>query len=119
MKRVVLGVGAGELRRAVRVDSTEHMVIGEKVAVAEFFDRPPNPANRGRVTTELCLRVDNADLNKAESARDAGVRGVWRTRVRPRPFERWSCGYADEASAQSSSDSSPAACRTPNTGPSG
>jgi hypothetical protein len=42
MERVVLGVGAGELRSSTGVDGAEHMVVGEEVVEAQVLDRPTN-----------------------------------------------------------------------------
>ena len=49
VERVVLGVGAGQRRRSIGVDRTEHVVEGEEVGKAQVLDRPSDPANRGRV----------------------------------------------------------------------
>jgi hypothetical protein len=63
VERVVLGVGAGDLRLSIGVNGTEHVVISEKVVKAHVLDRSPNSPNSARVPSELVLRVDDADLH--------------------------------------------------------
>ena len=65
VKRVVLGVGAGEIACSIGVDSAEHMVIGQEVVKAEVLHGSPNSSNRDRVSSKFGLWVDNADLHGA------------------------------------------------------
>ena len=63
VERVVLGVGARQRRRSIGVNGTEHVVVGEEVVEAQVLDRSPDPPNRGRISSKLGLRVDDADLH--------------------------------------------------------
>jgi hypothetical protein len=62
VERVALGVGAGERRRSIGVNGTEHVVVGEEVVKAQVLDRSPNPPNSARISSQLGLRIDDADL---------------------------------------------------------
>ena len=53
MERVVLGVGAAELRRSIGVNGTEHVVVGEEVVKAQVLDRSPKPPNSARISAKL------------------------------------------------------------------
>jgi hypothetical protein len=63
VERVVLGVGARQLRRSVGVNGTEHVVVGEEVVKAPVLDRSADSPDRGRISSKLNLRVDDADLH--------------------------------------------------------
>ena len=63
VERVVLGVGARQLRRSIGVNGTEHVVVGEQVVKAQVLDRSPDPPNSARISSKLDLRVDDADLH--------------------------------------------------------
>jgi hypothetical protein len=63
VERVVLGVRTRQRRRPIGVNCAEHVVVGEEVVEAEVFDRPPESPDGGRISTELDLRVDDADLH--------------------------------------------------------
>jgi hypothetical protein len=65
MERVVLGVGASEQGRPAGVNGSEHVVIGEEVVKAQVLGSFADPPDSARVSTELCLRVDDADLQGA------------------------------------------------------
>ncbi len=64
VKRVVLGVAAGQRRRSIGVNGTEHVVVGEEVVEAEIFHRCADSANSVGsprssfcgYTTPICMR---------------------------------------------------------------
>jgi len=64
VERVVLRVWARQWGRSTGVDSTQHVVVGEKVVIAQVLDGSPDPRNGRRISPKLVLRVDNPDLHK-------------------------------------------------------
>jgi hypothetical protein len=63
VERVVLGVRAGQPRRAIGMHGAEHVVVGEQVVEAQRLDRGSDAPNRARVSAKLDLWVDDADLH--------------------------------------------------------
>ncbi len=63
VERVVLGVGAGQRGRPIGVHGAEHVVVGEEVVKAQVLDRLADPPDSARISAELDLRVDDADLH--------------------------------------------------------
>ena len=63
VERVVLGIGTRELGCSIGVNGTEHVVICEEVVKAKLLDREPESPDSTRVSMELDLRVDSADLH--------------------------------------------------------
>jgi hypothetical protein len=49
------------------VNSTEHMVVSEKVVKAHVLDRSADSPNSARISSKLVLRVNNADLHGLQS----------------------------------------------------
>jgi hypothetical protein len=68
VERVALGVRAGERRRSIGVNGTEHVVVGQEMVKAEVLDRSANPPNSARISSQLDLRIDDADLHGSQSA---------------------------------------------------
>jgi hypothetical protein len=63
MERVALGVGTHERTRSIGVDGTQHVVVGGKVVKAQVLDCSSDLPNGARISSELDLRVDDADLH--------------------------------------------------------
>ena len=63
MERVVLGVRARERGRPSGMDGAEHVLVGEEVVKAQVLGPFANPPHSARVSAELGLRVDGADLH--------------------------------------------------------
>jgi len=63
MKRVVLGVRAGQLARSVGMNRAEDVVVREDVVKTQVLGGWPDLPNRARVPSKLGLRIDNTDAH--------------------------------------------------------
>jgi hypothetical protein len=50
VERVALGIRAQQLRRPIRVDSPEYVVVGKQVVETQILDRSPELSDRGRIS---------------------------------------------------------------------
>ena len=62
------GSGACEFRRSIGVNGAEDVVVGEEVVKAQVLDHAADPSARGRISSKLNLRVDDADLHGVQPA---------------------------------------------------
>lgn len=67
MERVELSVGPRQLRRSVRVNGAQHVVIGEEMSKAQVLDREPESPNSAWISCELDLWIDSTYLHVTQS----------------------------------------------------
>ena len=63
VERVVLGVGACQLRRSTGVNRAQHVVVGEEVVKAQILDRSSEFPNGGGIASKLDLREHDTNLH--------------------------------------------------------
>ena len=63
VKRVPLGIRAGQWWRPIGVYSSEHVVVGEDVVKAQVLDRSSRTADCDRISSKLDLGVCNTNLH--------------------------------------------------------
>ena len=97
VERIVLGVGACQLRRSIGVNGAEDVVVGQEVVKAQVLDRSADPSDRGRISSKLNLRVDDADLHGVQPATARTVAWDWGLPggVQPRCLEVQEIGLPD------------------------
>jgi hypothetical protein len=64
VERVVLGVGAYQLRGPVGMDGAEGVLVGEEMLEAQLFHGQPESPHGDRITPEFDLGIDNADFHE-------------------------------------------------------
>lgn len=65
--------GPNNLRCPIRMDSPEHMVIGQQMVEAQILDRSPELSDGGRIPVKFGLGVGDADVHEAQFFMGSGV----------------------------------------------
>jgi hypothetical protein len=67
MERVELCIGARQLRRSVRMNGAQHVVIGQEMSKAQVLEGQPESPNSAWISCELDLWIDSTYLHVTQS----------------------------------------------------